>query len=259
MAFLISIINPLTWISLGLGLLLAFRLRRERLSATYRWFFIFLIADAVRTGMLLALPVRTSLYGLLFMGSAPIIWALYFLVLRELFGVILKDYKGIASAALQAMYISLALGVVFSVVLSALEFSRSAGRFPILNGFFILDRAVVAVAFFLVLTLGGFLVWFPVQLRRNVAYYAGGYVILFLSKSLLLLARNLLEKDVTTLLSAVNLLIANSVFLVWLLRLKAAGEGLTLQVGHRWNPKQAEAAIEQLRAINQALARAGRR
>jgi len=100
--------------------------------------------------------------------------------------------------------------------------------------------------------------WFPVQLRRNVVYYAVGYVIYFLSKSVLLLVRNVLEKDVTMVLSAANLLIGDAVLLFWIVRLNARGQESSISVGHRWNREEADAAVEQLKAINQALIRAGR-
>ncbi len=258
MPWLAAIQDPLTWASLALSLILLGRLCLEGLHKTYKWFFLLLLVDCVRTAVLLALPLQSTRYAYTYMLTAPLIWLVYFLVLKELLGVVLEDHKGIGSLALQVMYVGLAVAVVLSVVLAYLELSRPEVKYPVLTGFFIFHRVVVAIVLLLVLLLGGFLLWFPVQLRRNVVYYAIGYVIYFLSKSVLLLVRNVLEKDATMMLSAANLLIGNAVLLFWVVRLNKRGEKSSVSVGHSWNRKEADAAVEQLKAINQALVRAGR-
>jgi hypothetical protein len=260
MSWLAAIQDPLNWASLALSLILLLRLPLEGLQRTYKWFFLLLLVDSIRTAVLLALPLQSTRYGYAYMLTAPLIWLAYFLVLRELWGVVLSDHRGIESLALQVMYIGLAVAVVLSVVLSYLEMTKPGGeqKYPILTGFFIFHRVVVGILLLMVLLLGGFLMWFPVQLRRNVVYYAVGYVIYFLSKSVLLLVRNVLEKDVTMVLSAANLLIGDAVLLFWIVRLNARGQESSISVGHRWNREEADAAVEQLKAINQALIRAGR-
>lgn len=258
MSWLAGVENSLTWASLALSLLLLMRLGREGLHQTYRWFFLLLLVDAVRTAVLLTLPVQSTRYAYVYMVSAPLIWLAYFLVLRELLGVVLEDHRGIEGLGLQAMYVGLGAAVVLSVVLSYVELSGPEARSPILTGFFIFHRVVVAIVLLLLLLLGGFLVWFPVQLRRNVVYYAIGYVIYFFSKSVLLLVRNVLGQDITAMLSAANLLMGNAVLLLWVVRLNAGGERNSISVGHSWNRKEADMAVEQLKAINRALARAGR-
>lgn len=260
MSWLAAIQDPLNWASLALSFILLMRLTLGGLHRTYKWFSLLLLVDCVRTVILLALPLQSTRYAYTYMLSAPLIWLVYFLVLRELWGIVLFEHKGIESLALQVMYIGLAVAVVLSVVLSYLELTGpgSEQKYPILTGFFVFHRVVVAILLLMVLLLGGFLLWFPVQLRRNVVYYAIGYVIYFLSKSVLLLVRNVLEKDVTIMLSAANLLIGNAVLLFWVVRLNARGQQSVISVGHRWNREQADAAVEQLKAINQALARAGR-
>ncbi len=249
----------LQWVSLVLSVLLVLRLYQQGLHATYRWFFLLLMFDAVRSSVLLTLPVRSTTYAYVYLWSWPVLWLLYILVLKELYELVLRDHKGVASIGGYAIYIGVAVAVVLSIISARPELSSPDGNYPALKTFFVFGRVVLAILLLLLITIAGILLWFPIRLRRNIVYYCIGYVIFFLSKTLLLLLRNVLGADVTRILSSVNLALESSVLLFWLLQLNSRGQEKSVAVGHSWNPDQAETLVKQLDSINEALLRAARR
>lgn len=255
-----AIQNSLNWLSLALSAILLWRLYRERLHSIYPWFFVLLLLDTARTVVLLQIPQRTNLYTIVFFGTAPLVWAANFLVLRELLFKVLHDHKGIVSVALQAMYVLFGLAVVVSIAVSWPELqSQQSAQYRYLMAMFIVHRVVFGTLLLLLLSLGGFLAWFPVRLRRNLIYYAVGFLVYFFGTAVLLLVHNVLGAKLAMALSNVNLLVSNIVRVFWIVKLRASGEDMSISIGRRWNREQAEEAVRQLESINDALARASRK
>lgn len=260
MPALTAVQMALHWLSLLLSVILLVRLFEQRLHRTYKWFFLLWLIDTARTLVLLQVPQMTNRYTEIFFGTMPLLWVLYFLVLREMLEKVMADHRGIASAAAQAMYVALGSAVVISVALAWPELgSRESAKYNMLMSMFIMHRVVMATLLLLLLALGGFLLWFPVRLRRNVVSYSLGFLIYFFGMAVLLLIHNVLAARLSLWLSTAHLVVANLVIGYWILTLNRAGETLAATVGGRWNREQAEEAVRQLEAINNALGRANRK
>src|SRR5260370_4722644 len=74
---------------------LAFRIFALRLNYRYPRFAIFLIVDFLQEALLLRIPMNTNLYAIAYFGSEPIIWLFYYLIVLELYALILNDYPSI--------------------------------------------------------------------------------------------------------------------------------------------------------------------
>jgi hypothetical protein len=130
----------------------------------------------------------------------------------------------------------------------------SRGEPQDLKYFMSFERTVDLAILLLLLAITLFLLWFPVRMNRNIAYYLGGFSIFFLAHWLDLLALNFglgYRQSVSNGLMALVLICLLA--LAW--SLKPAGEQSTVVAGHRWNPSEMDRLARQLDAINASLGR----
>jgi len=155
------------------------RLWSEKLAKTYLFLALFLTAEAI--GNIVLLPVNpTSLsYVYIFVVSAPVLWILSYLVILELYRLVLEDYPGIASAGRKAVSWALGLAVTISVVYAIPDLRAISGPSTIVKVYAILERSIVlGILVFLVL-IQLFLLRYHLRLSPNRIVYATGYAIYF--------------------------------------------------------------------------------
>jgi hypothetical protein len=245
--------------SLGATLLLVIHLPRHGLHRIYPSFYYFLVFDLVRSLAVLPLSPNQTLYGTIYLATEPIRWVFYFMIVRELYGLILQRHPGIESAGKFTLTAGIVLSAAFSLATLSQDIVNASGLYPVLHTVNVLSRAIVTTLVFFLVVIAAFLVWFPIPLPRNTVYYFSGYAVFFVSKGLVYLARNLAGPDITRAASVLNLFIAVLCISFWFLKLRSEGERREVTVGHRWNQQEADRLLEQLESINSSLARGGRR
>lgn len=254
-----AVVEILSWASIVGYAALCFRLWRDGLDRTYRWFTAYLLFDAARSIGLKVIPYNTNLYFWVWATSELFLDILYILVVLELVSLILGKFRGIASLGRWAVFAALMLGVFIASVSLSPDLSNPTEQYPLLRYFFVLQRGINSslVLFLLFMTL--FLVWYPVPLSRNLVVYSAIYFVYFLCISLAFLVRNLAGHPVTQLvnlaLSATNV----ACVVAWLALLTRAGEQRAVTVRQRWNAAEQQHLIDQLAAINASLLRTARK
>jgi hypothetical protein len=160
-------------------LLILWRLWSEGLVRLYVFLAVFLAAETVATAILLPVSPKSSLYVDIFYVFTFISWILSYLIVLELYRLILEDYPGISAVGRKAVSWSLGLGVIASIAYAIPDLRANSGAFWLLRAFVILERSVVlGILVFLVL-IQLFLLRYRLRLSPNRMVYAAGYAIYF--------------------------------------------------------------------------------
>jgi hypothetical protein len=165
--------------SIGCHGVLLWRLWSQKLVRVYVYLTIFLAGETVQS--IVAFPVRprSTLYGWVFLISTPLIWILAYLVVLELYRLILEDYPGIASVGRKAVTWCMGLAVVVSIGYAIPDLRTTTGQFPILRIFIVLERSTVLGLLLFLVLIQLFLVRYRLRLSPNRMVYATGYAIYF--------------------------------------------------------------------------------
>jgi hypothetical protein len=239
--------------------ILLLKLSRQQLCPAYRFFSWYLGFHLARGVLLSTLPYNTDAYGWVWLLSAPVLWLLYVLVVLELYSLVLRNYKGIATLSRWTLMGALGISIVLSALSLVADMSHAAQRYPVILYFNAVERGVVSSLAIFLLLITGFLTWYPVPLSRNVIVHSIVYSIYFLSMTMGLLWRNVTGHAVNNTVNLVLLAVSVSCLLVWILFLNRQGEETTVVLRQHWRPEQEEQLVERLSAINAMLLRSARK
>jgi hypothetical protein len=227
---------------------------RSKLQQTYVYFFAYLFVALLQSVVLAVTPYDRSTYVYMWLTTEGLIVCFYALIVLELYGIVLRNLRGLASVSRRYLRITLAAAILISVAL--LHFQRNPAS--ITGQFLTFERTVVCSLLIFVFLLTLFLVYYPVPLNRNVIVYSMGYAAYFLTKAAALWARNLgvrWSRSIDTLLIAAS----TACLIFWLFALNRQGELKTSVIGHKWHPEDEERLLSQLKEINASLSRAARK
>lgn len=231
------------------------RLFLNDLHRAYPFFTIYLLSQAIQLPIVY-LGVRTTRYAYAYLGTESLVLCLYALITQEQFSNVFRNMPGIERFALRFVKGALAFAVVTSLLLMHFEHTQE----HLMGRFFIFERAIVFSLVLFVLIMAAFLVYYPVPLTRNTVIYAIGYAFYFLSKATMFFTINTGMADESRILTQnVAVTIPVICLALWVVLLNRKGQERTLTVGHRWNPAQEQALLDQLQSINDHLLRTARR
>ena len=272
MPTLAEMVEYLGWLTIVALLALYLRLRQQGLHRVYRVFAAYLLFRAACIFTLAVLPplwylsssrpyvpFGNNVYAWGWLLTTPVLWVLHILVVLELYSLVFRNYRGIASMGRWATFAGLGIAILLSSLTLPADLSRAGEPFPILRAFVAVTRGVDSSLVLFLLFISAFLTWFPVPLCRNVVLYSMVYAVYFITTSLAELLRNL-SGSAAWGLTSILLAGADLVCLaVWILFLNREGESKRVVVRHTWAPQREEILIQQLAAINSTLLRSGRR
>ncbi|MBV9296930.1 MAG: hypothetical protein JO145_15270 [Acidobacteriaceae bacterium] len=250
------------YISNCFALALIIRLLILRLHTVYRVFCLFLLWELLASGILMLGGLD---YRLSWMGTRIVSWVLSLYMVYALLEAVLATFPGILRFSRRALNVTFTLAVLLALLTAFPEYSASAltgSSNPIdraLGVAFVLERAISLAALLALLSILGFILWFPIRMPRNLAIFSVGYVIYFAAKTALLLARSYLAPERSDLFSVVLNVILTGCFIYWIMLISRQGEIARVQIGHSWHLVEQKRLIGQLEAINTALLRASRR
>jgi hypothetical protein len=253
MARVPSIESVLWFAAIACYAILLARMAVSRLHLVYRHFFIYLLFRLCRSLLLAGLDRHFSAYGWVYLGTEPIIWVLYVLVVLELFTIVLRDYPGIQTLSRRVLAAGLAISAAVALATLLPDLGNPAERYPILRIMYVAERVVMSslVVFFAILT--AFLAWYPVPLSRNVVVYCVGYSLYFITATMGLFVRNIAGEAVTRITSTVLQGFAVACLISWIALLNRQGETKRVSLrSHMPAPDEAR-LVGQLESINRGL------
>lgn len=160
-------------------LILLWRLWSQKLTKHYIYLAVFLFAETLQDAVLLPIPFHSDLYAWIFISTTPILWILAYLVVLELYRLILEDYPGIASVGRKAVSWCMGLAVIVSLAYAIPDLRATSGRFPVLRIYVIFERSTVLSLLLFLVLIQLFLVRYRLRLSPNRMVYAIGYAVYF--------------------------------------------------------------------------------
>ncbi|MGH9622096.1 MAG: hypothetical protein ACRD45_20625 [Bryobacteraceae bacterium] len=252
---------------LTLGLI--FRLLSLRLHSAYRVFCILLLFEVVTSGIALwihfAQPKGVS-YRVIWLSFAPIGWVLYLATVYALLNALLKKFPGILRFSRRILHVSFLVAALIGVLTARPEFVAQeqmvgpAHRLAhLVEAGMVAERIFSMVAALAILATFAFILWFPVQLPRNLTVFSVGLAVYFAAQTSLLLAYSFFPGMNVNLFNASVMFTLTACLLYFLIFINKAGEEAPVRIGHSWNAAEQQRLIGQLEAMNAALLRSARR
>lgn len=242
----------------GYAILLV-KLLWTRLAVVYKSFCIYLAVELTRSLVLLSLDINRSLYGWVWVATAPVVWLVYILVVLEVYSLVLRKYDGLATVSRWALKISLGVAIIISSLMLLPEVAASTRFYPVMLAVTAIERIVVSSLVIFLLLVTGFVVYYRVSLARNTLVHVVLYTFYFLMIATALLYRDLTGHEATRLVSTLMMGGTIAALFGWLWLLTRAGESALAVARPRFAIDDEHRLLEQLNSINSALLRSARK
>jgi len=239
-----------------LCVILVVRLFRLKLAATYRFFFAFLIVSTVRSVAMWPLDMQSQNYITVWKWTQPVFWVLYTLIVMELSSLIFKEYQGIQVLGRRAVYGSLAVSILVSLLILAPVWRHSAE--PTLSSarFFMVERGIDSALVLLLLLLLVFLALLPIPLCKNVVIHSVLYSTYFMTAAVGTFIADKISFETYTIVSTCLLGVYFINLVLWISLLTQEGESKIAVMPKPLPASYEEKLVEQLASINKTLLRA---
>ncbi len=225
-----------------------------RLVATYPWLSLYV-------GVVLATPIARVLFhsqdAVVFRLSQGLQVVLAVSVLWELVRIGFDGYGALGKFIRKASWVMIGAALVIAFANWGLDPTVPEGRSPLLHETLAMFRAASSGLLAYLFLVIGFMAWFPVRMRRNVAILLLGFVGVFIGDWFTAFVNNLAPDhgDWADIL-AIGIQMVCAV--AWATLLSRTGEQTQTITGHRWNHAEMIRLSEKLDSINASLARSGR-
>jgi len=238
--------------------LLCVRMFAAGLHRRYRWFFLFLVFETVRSGVFISLSQASDAYQKFWVVTEPIEWLLYVSVVLEIFARVLADYRGLATVGRWALIAAVVVALAASA-LSLMAPSQFTTQSHLMRYYYVAERAVYFSLVAFLLSMLAFLTRYPITLSRNIVVHCMVFSVYFLCNTVSYLLLSMLGKGSAPMVTDVLSVVSLAAIGTWLVMLNPAGEVRQLTVRQEWMPGREEALAGQLNNLNAALLRAARR
>jgi len=258
---------------LALFLIIRLAAMRVRLPGVYRVFVAFLAFQLLDSLLSLAFYAFYGVlhgtlhwdYRLLWMPLQAVSWILSLWMVYALLSEILQSLPGILRFSRVLLNVIFAIAILLALLTVLPEYSVAGGaKFPhlsdrVLIAAFAMSRAIAMAALLVLASILAFILWFPVQMHRNLAAFSVGLVVYFSAKVGLLLARSYLSPESSRLLSTSMAFVVAACFAYWIVFITAHGQAIQVRWGHSWRLDDQRRLITQLESMNTALLRSAAR
>jgi len=253
------------YISDGLALALVIRLLLLRLHSVYRVFCAFLLFDVFSSAVFFVTTYLHWDYRLAWMLLRPVAWILALWMVYALVNAILANLPGILRLSHKILNVVFVGALALALVTAEPEYSASRLSASAISGnramaaVFVMERVIFMAALLILLAMLAFILWFPVQMPRNLAFFSAGFVIFFASTTALFLAHTYAPTVDVGVISQLVIAFHSACLAYWLMVLNKAGEEKPVRMGHSWGPAEQKRLVGQLESMNAALLRTSRR
>jgi len=249
------------WLVVAGTALLGVRLYTSGLSQKYRAFFYYLIFATLQSTVMVFLhngPHDKS-YTYAYIGTEPIGWIFYALVVLELYSLVLADYQGLYTVGRWALIIAVAMAVLASAA-SLLAPSRDPGHASqVLPYYYLAERAVYLSLIVFLVTIFFVLLQYPITLKRNIVVHLVVFLVYFLGNAVVYSVVSMRGSGTIHVVKYGLMAVTVGSLGTWLALLNPAGELLKVRLRPAWMPGKEEQLVGQLNSLNAALLRATRK
>lgn len=263
----------MSWVRIGqdvniaLGLVLIIRLLSLRLQRVYRIFCIFLTCEFAASLLAFAKSIAANVlpdYRIMWMIGRTVIWIFTLWTVYALLSAVLANLPGVLRLSRKLLNSVFVAALVLGLLTARAEYSISGlSGIDRLHQIFgiavVLDRVVCTIALFALVSIIGFLLWFPVEISKNLIVFTTGFLVYFASKGGLLLTPGVWSYKSLSFVSNVIMLISGACFAFWAVFISRQGETVPIRIGHSWHRREQQRLIGQLESINVALLRTAAR
>lgn len=253
------------------GFILIARLSWLNLHRVYRYFCIFLLAELSGTviWIIQAAVQNTPLqfdYRIAWLLGRLVAWPFTLLTVYALLGTVLLNLQGILQLSRKVLNWSFVVALAIGLLTAIPEYHAASALYPLnsrlahfTEAALVLDRAVTSVALIALLCILAFLLWFPVEMSRNICVFFVGFVVYFALNGCLLLVSSYWSPQLRHWTNIAQSLLSTAVFACWCIFISRAGEKIPKKLSLAWPRPQQELLIGQLEAMNASLLRVVRR
>ncbi len=251
-----------------LSICLVLRLLFLRLHSVYRVFCVFLVYDLLSS--LVAyyeffaqdplLDYRVTWMVMRFIAWVLSLWMVYAFVSavlhsvpailkfsRKLLNYVLPIVIGLAALSFRPEYVASGLSAMPGPIDHALGIT------------IVMERVIATIALLVFAAILAFVLWFPVQMPRNLAVFSIGLVVYFGAEMALLLARSYFSHGGLEVVGNAISFVLSACYLYWGVFIRADGETVPVRMGHSWRKDEQQRLIGRLEALNTALLNVDRR
>jgi hypothetical protein len=264
----------MSWVRVGqyTNIALAFtvivRLLSLRLQRVYRIFSLFLFCELLASLLAFIKSIADETlpdYRIMWMIGRAVIWIFTLWTVYALLDAVLANLPGVLRLSRTLLNSVFVAALILGLLMARAEYSASelSGQIDMLHEALgiavVLDRVVCTMALFALVSILGLLLWFPVEISKNLVVFTTGFLVYFASKGGLLLMPGVWSHTSLSIMSNVIMLISGACFAFWALFISRQGETVPVRIGHSWHRREQERLIGQLEAINVALLRTAAR
>lgn len=242
--------------------ILVARLLQLRLAKRYPVLYVYLCFGVVRgTSLAYLLHSRQRLfdrngYELVYIVTQPIQWGLYFLLILELYSLMLEDFPGIRRLGRLVMFAALASVTLACCALIVVDEQAGFDHYPFISYLILQRRSVFFCLSTLTLALLLFAAYYRLPIRRNLWIVYASFGGFFVANALLLTLRRYFGDVFRQSASLMGALFYFSALLGVVLFLSKAGETESRPISVVWGRRNTEleaALSSQLQSFNQLL------
>jgi hypothetical protein len=204
-------------------------------------------------------------YRILWIALRAVTWVLSLWLVYAVVDAMLSNLPGVLRLSRKVMGVAFVVGVMIALFTAPPEYSASAfanSSDPVARAVvaaFVMERGIFMAALIVLLAMLVFILWFPVQMPRNLAVFSIGIIVFLTSHAGLPLWHTFWPKLDLGTMSTIEAFLLASCYAYWLLFITKAGQLKPVRMGHSWGPAEQRRMIGQLEAMNDALLRAARR
>jgi len=244
---------------LGAYIGLALRMVASGLFRAYPFFSSYIAFELIRSVNNLWIPRNTDVYAEVYFLTQPVAWILNALTVWEVFRATLKSHPGISTLGRRTLLIAVSCATAVAVLSLMVAANLPISPFTPLERYILLERVIYSSLLVLILTLVGFLAFFPVPLSRNAMWHASLFAGYLFIRTTLWIVRNMVGPEFT---AALNMIMSGTVLglvAAWTIVLTADGEKKTILSSRRADKAHEERLMAQLDRINATLIASGRK
>jgi hypothetical protein len=213
----------------------------------------------LRAAALASIPLATTIYGLVFYATEPLLWLAYAGVCWEIYGLVFEKYQGLSMLSRRTLLLVLGLAFAISFFMASRYMSHSWDVFPVIRRAGMSSRAVVGTFLLCLVALIGFMLWFRMVVSRNVVIYVVAFSLLFVCFTFgsFLSASN--GPKGTPISSFLMILSSDLVLTTWFLALRRSGEAVRSRLGPSPSPLLEQELLSTLDSLNRLAAAAAKK
>lgn len=257
-------------LEIALGSILIIKLLNLRLHLVYRLFSFFLVVELAGSVTWLAqrfLAYQTLQldYRVVWVAERSLVWSLIVPTVYVLLGAVLRTLPGILSFSRRYLNLTFVAATLIAALSAAWEYRKSGyGAYQpwqdqLLFAGILVDRLVSSVVLIAIVGILCFLLWFPVQIPRNLAVFTVGFAVYAAGSTTSLLFQSLLVHQTSRPISTAIELLTSACFAYWALFITPAGEKSPARINVPRSAQEQARLIRSLELLNESLLRSAGR